>query len=59
MPTAQQLLSSLRISQWISTCYLPITFIRYDDLNQVVYIEAGEEIKVIVYSNGELELYEY
>lgn len=55
MPTYQQCLQALILSQWLSNCYQPINVYRYDSQQETIYIQAGEEdsIALIIPPNGE------
>ena len=55
MPSYNQLLQALVLSQWISNFYQPINVYRYDSKQKTIYIQAGEQdsIALVVSPNGE------
>lgn len=55
MPTYEQCLQALILSQWLSNCYQPINVYRYDRKQKTIYIQAGEEdsIALVIPPNGE------
>ncbi|MGH2412749.1 MAG: DUF6888 family protein [Microcystaceae cyanobacterium] len=51
-PTPEQAIACLRVCQMLSNCYRNIELFRYDDKTAVAFIFAGEELQIIVPSNG-------
>ncbi|WP_437126752.1 DUF6888 family protein [Planktothrix tepida] len=51
-PTHKQAQTCLIVCQYLSNCYQDIHLFRFDDQTGEVYILAGEEIEIIVLSNG-------
>ncbi|WP_442948585.1 DUF6888 family protein [Nostoc sp.] len=52
LPTTDQALACLRVCQMLSNLYKDIRLFRFDDKTGQVYILAGDEVQVIVFSNG-------
>jgi hypothetical protein len=55
LPTYQQAMACMRVCQSLSNSFLDITFFRFDIRRLEVFIMAGEEIEVIIYSDGDWE----
>ena len=51
LPTVDQAMACVRVYQMFSNCYRAVYFFRYDQVNRVVYIQAGTEAK-----NDEIEI---
>ncbi|WP_442936755.1 DUF6888 family protein [Nostoc sp.] len=52
LPTTEQALACIRVCQMLSNLYKDIRLFRFDDKTGQVYILAGDELQVIVLSNG-------
>ncbi|WP_442939548.1 MULTISPECIES: DUF6888 family protein [unclassified Nostoc] len=52
LPTTDQALACIRVCQMLSNLYKDIRLFRFDDKTGQVYILAGDELQVIVLSNG-------
>ncbi|GBF80457.1 DUF6888 family protein [Aphanothece sacrum] len=52
-PTNKQAQCYLRVCQWLSNSYLDIHLFRFDPQVGSVYILAGDELEIIVPSDGE------
>ncbi|WP_397321426.1 DUF6888 family protein [Nostoc sp. UCD120] len=52
LPTTEQALACVRVCQMLSNLYKDIRLFRFDDKTGQVYILAGDELQVIVLSNG-------
>ncbi|MBE9104749.1 hypothetical protein IQ229_07275 [Nostoc cf. edaphicum LEGE 07299] len=52
LPTTEQALACVRVCQMLSNLYKDIRLFRFDDTTGQVYILAGDELQVIVLSNG-------
>ncbi|WP_414859148.1 DUF6888 family protein [Nostoc sp. KVJ3] len=52
LPTTDQALPCVRVCQMLSNLYKDIRLFRFDDKTGQVYILAGDELQVIVLSNG-------
>ena len=53
-PTEKQMLKATSTLQYLSNFYCPIYLFRYDKVNQIIFIIAGEaeNIEVTIYANG-------
>ncbi|WP_442949222.1 DUF6888 family protein [Nostoc sp.] len=52
LPTTEQALACIRVCQMLSNLYKDIRLFRFDDKTGQVYILAGDELQIIVLSNG-------
>ncbi|WP_442936337.1 DUF6888 family protein [Nostoc sp.] len=52
LPTTEQALVCVRVCQMLSNLYKDIRLFRFDDKTGQVYMLAGDELQVIVLSNG-------
>ncbi|WP_414690186.1 DUF6888 family protein [Nostoc sp.] len=52
LPTTEQALACVRVCQMLSNLYKDIRLFRFDDKTGQVYMLAGDELQVIVLSNG-------
>ncbi|MBW4676346.1 MAG: hypothetical protein KME52_20720 [Desmonostoc geniculatum HA4340-LM1] len=52
LPTTEQALACVRVCQMLSNLYKDIRLFRFDDRTGQVYILAGDELQIIVLSNG-------
>jgi hypothetical protein len=54
LPTANQMLQAIVLSQWLSNFYRPIYLFRYDSGRKEIFIVAGERenIEITIYSDG-------
>uniref|UniRef100_A0A8J7A212 DUF6888 domain-containing protein n=1 Tax=Desmonostoc muscorum LEGE 12446 TaxID=1828758 RepID=A0A8J7A212_DESMC len=52
LPTIEQALACVRVCQMLSNPYKDIRLFRFDDRTGQVYILAGDELQIIVLSNG-------
>jgi hypothetical protein len=53
--TIEQAFKSVQICQSISDLYQDIRLFRFDDLKGEIYILAGENLEIIIYSDGNWE----
>ncbi|MBD2517115.1 hypothetical protein H6G93_19265 [Nostoc sp. FACHB-973] len=52
LPTTEQALACVRVCQMLPNLYKDIRLFRFDDRTGQVYILAGDELQIIVLSNG-------
>ncbi|MFN6460713.1 MAG: DUF6888 family protein [Nostoc sp. DedVER02] len=52
LPTTEQALACVRVCQMLSNLYKDIRLFRFDDQTGQVYILAGDEVQIIILSNG-------
>ena len=54
-PTQKQMLKAISTLQYLSNFYRPIYLFRYDEINKVIFIIAGEaeNVEIIIYADGE------
>ena len=53
MPTNDQAQACLRVCQMLSSYFRDIQIFRFDEQMDIVFIFAGEELQIIVNSQGE------
>ena len=55
MPTAEQALACVRVSQLLSNGYQPIHVFRYNQNTKIVFILAGmtESLEILIFSDGQ------
>jgi hypothetical protein len=51
-PTNEQAQACLQVCQWLSNCYKDIHLFRFDTVTGDVYILAGDELEILVPSDG-------
>jgi hypothetical protein len=52
LPTNEQAQACLRVCQMLSTYFRDIQLFRFDEQTKIIFIFAGEELQVIVDSQG-------
>ncbi|WP_442940725.1 DUF6888 family protein [Nostoc sp.] len=52
LPTTEQALACVSVCQMLSNLYKDIRLFRFDDQTGQVYILAGDEVQIIILSNG-------
>ena len=53
--TVEQAIKSVEICQSLSDLYQDIVLFRFDDLNGEIYLLAGLDIEIVIYSDGNWE----
>jgi hypothetical protein len=55
LPTAQQAIQAVILSQWLSNGYQPINILRFDSNLKTIYLQAGvtESIAIVIFADGE------
>ncbi|GBF79499.1 DUF6888 family protein [Aphanothece sacrum] len=51
-PSNEQAQACLQVCQWLSNCYKDIHLFRFDTVTGDVYILAGDELEILVPSDG-------
>jgi hypothetical protein len=55
MPSVEQALQTVQVCHWLSNCYLDIHLFRYDSKLEEIYILAGENIGITIFTTGTWE----